>query len=40
MPTLHNPLGWVMSAHRRRHLVSIARKHGLLIIEDAAGVDR
>jgi DNA-binding transcriptional MocR family regulator len=36
MPTLHNPLGWVMSAHRRRQLVSIARKHGLLIIEDAA----
>lgn len=36
MPTLHNPLGWVMSATRRRHLVSIARRHGLLIIEDAA----
>ena len=36
MPTLHNPLGWVMSPHRRRHLASIARKHGLLIIEDAA----
>lgn len=36
IPTLHNPLGWVMSAHRRRQLVSIARKHGLLIIEDAA----
>ncbi|MDR5781897.1 PLP-dependent aminotransferase family protein [Caballeronia sp. LZ065] len=36
MPTLHNPLGWVMSASRRRQLVSIARKHGLFIIEDAA----
>lgn len=36
MPTLHNPLGWVMSAHRRRQLVAIARKHGLLMIEDAA----
>nr|AIA13928.1 Aminotransferase class I and II [uncultured bacterium] len=36
MPTLNNPLGWVMSASRRRHLVSIARRHGLLIIEDAA----
>jgi DNA-binding transcriptional MocR family regulator len=36
MPTLHNPLGWVMSASRRRRLVSIARRHGLLIIEDAA----
>jgi DNA-binding transcriptional MocR family regulator len=36
MPTLHNPLGWVMKASRRRQLVSIARKHGLFIIEDAA----
>lgn len=36
MPTLHNPLGWVMSAHRRRQLVAVARKHGLVIIEDAA----
>jgi DNA-binding transcriptional MocR family regulator len=36
IPTLHNPLGWVMSATRRRQLVSIARRHGLLIIEDAA----
>ncbi|AKJ30827.1 PLP-dependent aminotransferase family protein [Caldimonas brevitalea] len=36
MPTLHNPLGWVMSASRRRELVAIARRHGLLIIEDAA----
>ncbi|MFM9924534.1 PLP-dependent aminotransferase family protein [Variovorax sp. H27-G14] len=36
MPTLHNPLGWVMSESRRRRLVAIARRHGLLIIEDAA----
>ncbi|HEX5684583.1 MAG TPA: PLP-dependent aminotransferase family protein [Ideonella sp.] len=36
MPTLHNPLGWVMSAARRRQLVSIARRHRLLVIEDAA----
>ncbi len=36
MPTLHNPLAWVMSASRRRQLVSIARRHGLVIIEDAA----
>jgi len=36
MPTLHNPLGWVMSASRRRELVAVARRHGLLIIEDAA----
>jgi DNA-binding transcriptional MocR family regulator len=36
MPTLHNPLGWVMSASRRRQLAAMARRHGLLIIEDAA----
>ena len=36
MPTLHNPLGCVMGITRRRELVSIARRHGLLIIEDAA----
>ncbi|HSI59457.1 MAG TPA: PLP-dependent aminotransferase family protein [Ideonella sp.] len=36
MPTLHNPLGWVMGASRRRQLVAVARRHGLLIIEDAA----
>jgi len=36
MPTLRNPLGWVMSARRRRQLVAIARRHGLLLIEDAA----
>jgi DNA-binding transcriptional MocR family regulator len=36
MPTLHNPLGWVMAADQREQLVSIARKHDLKIIEDAA----
>ncbi|RTQ36698.1 PLP-dependent aminotransferase family protein [Variovorax gossypii] len=36
MPTMHNPLGWVMSASRRRRLAAIARRHGLLVIEDAA----
>jgi DNA-binding transcriptional MocR family regulator len=36
MPTLHNPLGWVMSATRRRQLVAITRKHGVTIIEDGA----
>jgi DNA-binding transcriptional MocR family regulator len=36
MPTLHNPLGWVMSAEQRECLVTIARRHELLIIEDAA----
>jgi DNA-binding transcriptional MocR family regulator len=36
MPTLHNPLGWVVSARQRRDLVAIARQHGLILIEDAA----
>jgi len=36
MPTLHNPLGCVMTPERRQELVAIARKHELLIIEDAA----
>lgn len=36
MPTLHNPLGWVMAASRRKQLVALARRHGLLIIEDGA----
>jgi DNA-binding transcriptional MocR family regulator len=36
MPTMHNPLGWVTTASHRERLVEIARKHGLLIIEDAA----
>ncbi|GAB2922577.1 PLP-dependent aminotransferase family protein [Paraburkholderia jirisanensis] len=36
MPTLHNPLGWVMKANRRKQLAAIAQRHGLLIIEDGA----
>ena len=36
MPTLHNPLGWVMSLEQRHTLVAIARSHDLHIIEDAA----
>jgi DNA-binding transcriptional MocR family regulator len=36
MPTLHNPLGWVMDAPSRERLVGIARRHDLLIIEDAS----
>ncbi|MFC0228917.1 aminotransferase-like domain-containing protein [Serratia aquatilis] len=35
MPTLHNPLGWVMKAGQRNRLVELAQKHHLLIIEDA-----
>ncbi len=36
MPTLHNPMGWVMSLAQRERLIAIAREHALLIIEDAA----
>lgn len=36
MPTLHNPLGWVMSLAQRERLVAIARQHNLMIIEDGA----
>jgi DNA-binding transcriptional MocR family regulator len=36
MPTLHNPLGGVMTANQRAQLVATARRHDLLIIEDAA----
>jgi DNA-binding transcriptional MocR family regulator len=36
MPTLHNPMGWVMDLSWRERLVGIARTHGLLLIEDAA----
>ncbi|VVE15883.1 GntR family transcriptional regulator [Pandoraea aquatica] len=35
MPTLHNPLGWVMSMAQRRRLVEIARRFDCLIVEDA-----
>jgi len=36
MPTLHNPLGWVMGIEQRQQLVAIARQHDLTLIEDAA----
>jgi DNA-binding transcriptional MocR family regulator len=36
MPTLQNPLGWVMDATARARLVEIARRFGLLIVEDAS----
>lgn len=36
MPTLHNPLGFVLSESDRARLVGIARRHGQLIIEDAS----
>ncbi|MEF3091029.1 GntR family transcriptional regulator [Enterobacter sp. 10-1] len=36
MPTLHNPLGWVLSRAQRKALAEIARAHDLLIVEDGA----
>lgn len=36
MPTLHNPLGWVLDSAQREQLVALARQHDLMIIEDAA----
>ncbi|WP_144639737.1 PLP-dependent aminotransferase family protein [Bordetella genomosp. 13] len=36
MPTLHNPLGWVLNDAQRRRLVDIARRHECFLIEDAA----
>lgn len=36
MPTVHNPLGSVMDEATRTALIKVARKHDLLIIEDAA----
>lgn len=36
MPTLHNPLGWVLSLEQRERLVAIARQHNLMIVEDGA----
>ncbi|QKE85152.1 PLP-dependent aminotransferase family protein [Arthrobacter sp. NEB 688] len=36
MPTLHNPLGHVMTTADRQRLADIARTHGALLIEDAS----
>ncbi|EPY5213272.1 PLP-dependent aminotransferase family protein [Klebsiella pneumoniae] len=36
MPTLHNPLGWVLNTGQRQALADLTRQHDLLIIEDAA----
>lgn len=35
MPTLHNPLGWVLSHSQRKKIAAIARRYDLLIIEDS-----
>ena len=36
MPTMQNPLGWVMDAAARERLAEIARRNQLLIVEDAS----
>lgn len=36
IPTIHNPLGWVLSLDERKALVEIARKADSFLIEDAA----
>lgn len=36
MPTLHNPLGWVLSRKQRKKMADIARAYDLIIIEDTA----
>jgi len=36
MPTLQNPLGWVMDVTQREQLAAVARRHDLIVIEDAA----
>jgi len=35
MPTVHNPLGWVQDIDSRKRLVALARRHDLMLIEDA-----
>ncbi|WP_067168500.1 aminotransferase-like domain-containing protein [Microtetraspora niveoalba] len=34
IPTVHNPLGWVLDRERRARLVATARAHDCLIVED------
>jgi DNA-binding transcriptional MocR family regulator len=36
VPTLHNPTGVTLSAGRRSRLATVARRHGLVIVEDDA----
>ncbi|MFU0446744.1 PLP-dependent aminotransferase family protein [Pseudocitrobacter faecalis] len=36
MPTMHNPLGWVLKHSQRKKMAEIARTYDLLIIEDVA----
>ncbi|MER7584805.1 PLP-dependent aminotransferase family protein [Kitasatospora sp. NPDC097691] len=34
MPTVHNPLGWVLDRARRERLVGLATEHGCTLVED------
>lgn len=36
MPTVHNPLGYVMPEERRREICEVCQRYGLLIIDDDA----
>jgi len=36
MPTVHNPTGRVVPLSRREELIAVARKHGLMILDDDA----
>lgn len=36
MPTIHNPLGSVMSDERRKTVAELARRYGVFVVEDAA----
>jgi DNA-binding transcriptional MocR family regulator len=36
MPTYHNPTGTLMSVSRRRRLVDLAARHGVIVLEDNA----
>lgn len=35
IPTLHNPMGWVLTLKQRQQLITLARKYHFMIIEDA-----
>lgn len=35
MPTLHNPFGFVLDSQARQRIVDIARRHDIVVIEDA-----
>ncbi|WP_193015466.1 PLP-dependent aminotransferase family protein [Pseudomonas sp. FME51] len=35
IPTLHNPMGWVLTLKQRQQLIALARKYSFFIIEDA-----